>query len=65
MMEVYEGKKIVVNEPQMLWCKECNVPCIDANSLSQHRAGKKHAAKVQALQAQNSAFGARVTYGPR
>lgn len=39
----------VPNGSTMLWCKECNVPCMNETLLAQHRAGKKHAACLRLL----------------
>ncbi|XP_074582819.1 uncharacterized protein LOC141839066 [Curcuma longa] len=41
--------KNVPNGSTMLWCKECNVPCMNETSLAQHRAGKRHAARLSLL----------------
>lgn len=63
MQEVRGGKKTTVNEDEVVWCKVCNVLCMNEHNLAEHCAGKKHAAIVQALKGKNVETSARVSYG--
>lgn len=54
--EVNESKN---NE--IVWCKECEVPCMKGVSWDQHCTGKKHSARLLALRLQNRASGPTIS----
>ncbi|XP_010904928.1 uncharacterized protein [Elaeis guineensis] len=63
--EVFGSKNTRLNENEVnesknneiVWCKECNVPCMKGASWAQHCAGKKHVARLLASQSLDGASG--------